>query len=293
MTKFYNQFKQRFKSSNTIMRLIIINVVVFLVMNLLAIFLKLFNLDASAVSYYLSVPSDLQALLTRFWTPISYMFYHKQFFHILFNMLMLFWFGQIFSLYHSDKQLLELYFFGGLMGALFYVAGYNIFPFYHSVSRISILMGASGSILALIVAAAMRAPNMEVRLLLLGRVKLMWIAFAMVLLSLFGLTSANAGGELAHLGGAFAGYLFVSFDKKGKNITRFIGIVIDFFVNLFRPRPKKKTTKFHAQKLSPEEYNQKKAADAREIDRILDKIKLSGYESLTAEEKRKLFEQKQ
>ncbi len=292
MAHFFESFKAHYRRSGTMMRLIIINVSLFLLVNLTATILKLFMVDSSLLSYALSVPSDLQTLLLRFWTPLSYMFYHKQFFHILFNMLVLFWFGQIFSIYYSDKQLLSLYIFGGLMGALFYVAGYNLFPYYAGYISSSILMGASASILALLVAAAMRAPQMEMRLLLLGRVKLIWIAAAMILISFFGLTSSNAGGELAHLGGAFAGYLFVVFDKKGKDITRFIGIIIDFFVSLFRPKPKQKTVKYHAQKMSDGDYNQKKAADEREIDRILDKIKLSGYESLTTDEKKKLFDQK-
>ena len=97
---------------------------------------------------------------------------------------------------------------------------------------------------------------------------------------------------MAHLGGAMGGYLFVVFANKGTDITAFINKIIDFFVNLRRPRPKLKTTKFNPQRMSPEEYNQKKAQDSVEIDRILDKIKTSGYESLTTDEKKRLFEQK-
>ena len=287
-----DNLKLTYKNGSMVIKLIYVNVALFLVVSILSVVFKLFNMNSLDYTSWFSVPSNPGQLLTHFWTPVTYMFYHEQFFHILFNMLVLFWFGKIFTMYYSEKQLLSLYIFGGLTGALMYVIAYNVFPFYEAASYYSVLMGASGSILAILVASAVRAPNMEMQLLLVGRIKLMWIAVVTVLISIFGLTSENGGGEMAHLGGALAGYLFVVFDKKGIDITIFINKIIDFFVNLFRPGPRKKPTVYHAQKMSPGEYNQKKAQDAQEIDRILDKIKISGYESLTTEEKRKLFEQK-
>lgn len=287
-----DNLKLTFRNGSMVIKLIYVNVAVFLIVSILAIIFKLMAMNGLDYTRWFSVPSNPGQLLTHIWTPITYMFYHEQFFHILFNMLVLFWFGKIFTMYYSEKQLLSLYIFGGLMGAVVYILAYNFFPYYEAASYYSVLMGASGSILAILVASAVRAPNMEMQLLLVGRIKLIWIAVITVLISVFGLTSDNGGGEMAHLGGALAGYLFVTFEKKGTDITAFLNRIIDFFVNLFRPRPKKKTTVYHAQKMSPEEYNQQKARDSQEIDRILDKIKTSGYESLTADEKRKLFEQK-
>lgn len=294
-----DNIKQTYKNGNMVIRLIYVNSAVFLFFSLLSVFFYLFRLDQISVAHWFSAPSNLQSLLRHFWTPITYMFYHEHFFHILFNMLVLFWFGRFFLMYFSEKQLLAVYVFGGLLGALLYILAYNLLPVY-TMPRAngfvpvdsSILMGASGSIMAIILASAVRAPKMEMHLLFIGRIKLMWIAIIVVLVSLFGLRSANSGGELAHLGGALGGYLFVVFERKGIDITRFINSIIDFFVNIFKPRPKVKSTKYHAQKMSPEEYNQKKAQDEKEIDRILDKIKTSGYESLTVDEKKKLFEQK-
>ena len=288
----FDNLKLTYKNGSMVIKLIYVNVALFLVISILSVVFKLFNLNGLDYTSWFSVPSNTSHLLTHFWTPLTYMFYHEHFFHILFNMLVLFWFGKIFTMYYSEKQLLSLYIFGGLMGAFVYVISYNVFPFYEIASYNSVLMGASGSILAILVASAVRAPNMEMQLLLIGRIKLMWIAVATVLISIFGLTSENGGGEMAHLGGALAGYLFVTFDRKGTDITLFITKIIDFFVNLFRPRPRKKASVYHAQKMSPAEYNQKKAQDVKDIDRILDKIKTSGYESLTTDEKRKLFEQK-
>ncbi len=292
MNNIFTNIKSIFKNGDVTTRLIFVNVALFIVIGLLSIFLKLLGSNAISISFLFSVPSDAQLLILHFWTPITYMFYHEAFLHVFFNMLMLFWFGRFFLLYFSQKQLLSLYFFGGIMGALFFVLGYNFLPFYTSDK--GILMGASASIMAILTATAFRAPNMEIQLILIGRVKLMWIAIIMVLISVFGLTSTNGGGELSHLGGAFGGYLFVFFQNKNKNILAPIDAIISFFVMLFRPKPKKKTFKnvYHSQKLSPEEYNQKKAQDEKDVDIILDKIKKSGYESLTSEEKQKLFERK-
>lgn len=289
---FTERLKHIFKNGNIITKLIFVNVAVYLLVSVLSIFFKLFGLSQLEYTRWFSVPSNLQWLITHFWTPITYMFYHERFFHILFNMLVLFWFGRIFLLYYSEKQVLSLYFLGGLFGAVAYIVAYNLFPYYEAASYYSLLMGASGAILAILTASAVRAPDMELPLLLIGRVKLKWIAVATILISFFGITSENGGGEIAHLGGALAGYLFAVSERKGRDITLLINKIIDFFVNLFRPRPKKKSTVYHAQKMSSEEYNQKKARDEKEIDHILDKIKTSGYESLTTEEKKKLFDQK-
>lgn len=287
-----DNLKQTFKNGNTLTKLIYVNVAVFLFVNVLLIIFRLFNIDASGHFDWLAIPSNLSDLVRHCWTPLTYMFLHKEIMHLLFNMLMLYWFGKIFLIYYSEKQLLSLYIFGGLVAALVYVAAYNIFPYYSPVSDYSLLMGASGSIMAIIVAAAVRAPNVEMNLLLIGRVKLIYIALVTVLISFFSVTGNNGGGEMAHLGGAMGGYLFVIIGNKGTDITAFINKIIDFFVNLRRPRPKLKTTKFNTQRMSAEEYNQKKAQDSVEIDRILDKIKTSGYESLTTDEKKRLFEQK-
>lgn len=281
-----------FKKGNAITKLIYINVAIYLLVALINVFLKIFNLSYLEATYWFSLPSNIEQLFVHIWTPLSYMFYHERFFHILFNMLMLFWFGRIFLIYYSEKQLIGIYLFGGFVGALFYLLGYNLLPYFSNQSNYSVLMGASGAIMAIILAIALKVPDMELQMLLLGRVKLIWIAIGSILISVFGLTSENAGGEMAHLGGAFGGYLFYTFDKKNRDITIYITRVIDFFANLFRPRPKMKKTTYHASKMSPEAYNQNKAQNAAEVDRILDKIKSSGYESLTADEKRKLFEQK-
>lgn len=285
--------KQTFHQGNALTKLIYINAGVFLGLKLALILLLLFNISGSFILSYLAVPANLTQLLYRAWTPFSYMFLHEGFMHFFFNMLCLFWFGKLFTMYFTEKQLIGLYIVGGLFAALFYVVAFNIFPYYAlSVDR-SVLLGASGSIMAIIVATAIQAPNMEMRLLLLGAVKLKYIALAAVLTSFFGITSDNGGGELAHLGGALSGYFFVVSLRRGRDFTVGVSWFMNLIFNVFsrrklkvKPNPNRKNTR-----MTDAEFNVNKARRMEEIDRILDKIKKSGYESLSTEEKKRLFEQ--
>jgi len=284
--------KQTFRQGNAVTRLLLINVAVFVVYNAIQIIFTLFKTSYD-LSPFLAIPAGLNNLLTHPWTILTYMFMHQNIWHILFNMIALYWFGKIFTMAYSDRQLIGLYITGGFSAALLYILSYNIFPFFSDVAGYSILMGASGSIMAIIVAAAVKFPNLELRMLLLGNIKLKYIAIVYTLISFFGITSNNAGGEIAHLGGALYGYLFVVSLQRGKDLTKFVNKIIDFFVNLFsgklfRPKPLKATK---SRKMNDGDYNAYKANKMADIDKILDKIKKSGYESLTTEEKKKLFDQ--
>jgi len=287
-----DNIKHTFRQGNSIIRLIYINAAVFLLLNSVQIVLLLFKIQGSFILPYLAIPADLKLLLYRAWTPLTYMFLHESFWHLLFNMLTLFWFGKIFLMYFSEKQLVGLYLIGGLLAALFYVVAFNLFPYYEPLIPVSLLLGASGSIMAIIVATAIQSPNMELQLLFFGGVKLKYIALAAVLMSFFGITSDNGGGQLAHLGGALAGYFFIVSLRQGKDITGGLNRILDAIFDLFRPR-KLKVKPNPNRKQSPMndgEFNRNKAKKMTEIDRILDKIKTSGYESLSAEEKKRLFE---
>jgi membrane associated rhomboid family serine protease len=286
-----DNLKQTFRQGNAVIRLIYINVAVYLLLHIFLILMKLFNLDGDFILSWLALPSGLQVLLYKPWTFISYMFLHKDFFHILFNMFALYWFGKLFLTYFTEKQLFGLYFFGGLVAGLFYVVAYNIFPLFSQLSEGSILMGASGSIMAIIVATAIQSPNLEMRFMLIGTVKLKYIAIVAVLISFFGITSSNAGGELAHLGGALYGYFFIVSLRRGRDHTKSFNRLMDVLSNIFKPRRLKvKHNVPSGKKMSDAEFNMHKAKNMAEIDHILDKIKTSGYGSLSSEEKRKLFE---
>lgn len=284
--------KQTYRQGNAVTRLIFLNVALYLTLQIFLIVMRLFTLQGDFIFPFLALPSNFGALLLKPWTLVTYMFLHKDFFHILFNLFALFWFGKLFLMFFTGKQLFGLYFFGGLVAGLTYIVAYNIFPLFSQMADISILMGASGSIMAIIVATALQAPNMEMRFLLIGTVKLKYIAIAAVLISFFGITSSNAGGELAHLGGALYGYFFIVSLRRGKDHTKSFNKLMDRLSNLFKPRKlKMKHTAAYSKKMSDADYNMTKAKNMEEIDRILDKIKTSGYGSLTSEEKRKLFEQ--
>jgi membrane associated rhomboid family serine protease len=285
--------KQSFRSGSTVIRLIYFNAAVFLIYNAAVIFLTLFKVSID-LTPYLAVPASFHNLLSYPWTIITYMFMHKNFMHILFNMIALYWFGKIFTMYFTEKQLIGLYVSGGIAAALLYILSFNIFPYFEDVIYMSSMIGASGSVMAIMVASAVKSPDMELRLLLFGNVKLKYIAIVFMLISFFGITSMNAGGEIAHLGGALFGYFFVVSLRQGRDITSFVNKIIDFLVDVFTGkkiwRKKLKTTR-PGRKMSDGDYNAAKAQNMAEIDKILDKIKKSGYESLTAEEKKRLFDQ--
>jgi membrane associated rhomboid family serine protease len=291
---FIDLIEQKFRKGDALIRLIFINVAVFVVLQTINILLLLFNQHFSWATDFLAAPANFFFLLQKPWSVLTYMFLHEGLFHILFNMFALYWFGQLFLMYFSQKQLVALYIIGGIMGYVFFAGAYNLFPYFQTAIDNSVILGASGSIMAIILAVATKLPNMEMRMLFVGNVKLKYIAAFVVLTSFFGITSNNAGGEIAHLGGALTGYFFIVSLRQGKDITAWLNKGIDRIYDLLKPRKLKvkKNENYAGHKMSDVEYNQNKANRMKEIDRILDKIKVSGYDSLSADEKKRLFESK-
>ncbi|MDR1729359.1 MAG: rhomboid family intramembrane serine protease [Prevotellaceae bacterium] len=281
-----DEIQHSFKEGTTLTKLIYINLGVFLVIGLAATILELFKINPEWTNVVM-LPADLTTLLHTPWTIISYMFAHTGFIHLLFNILMLYWFGKLFLSFFSQKDLVGLYLIGGISGGIFYILSYHIFPLFADKIHGSYLLGASASVLSIIVAVAVTAPDYPVRLLFFGEVRLKWIAIIGVILSLLNVSSSNAGGEIAHLGGAVAGYLFAASYKKGSNITAWINRILDKFFDLFKRKPKLKIT--HQRPANDHEYNLRKKQENDNIDRILEKIKRGGYESLSKEEKQDLF----
>lgn len=291
MADFIERLKQRYKTGSVMTRLIFINVFVFIVLKIINVIFTLFNIYAVDLITFLGVPSHIPLLMNRTWTIITYMFVHEGFLHLLFNMLWLYWFGQIFMQYFTGRTLGSLYVLGGLAGALLYVIAFNTIPYYTGMER-GWMIGASAAVMAIVMGAAFYRPDVQLNLLFLGPIKIVYIAiFAFVLDFLSLGNPMNPGGHVAHIGGALLGYLFAIQYKKGKDITRWIGGVIDWFVGLFKPRRQAPRMKVkHARHETDWEYNQRKHTEQEEIDAILDKLKQSGYSSLSSEEKRKLFD---
>ena len=291
MSDFFETIKSRFKSGNILMKFIFINIGVFIAIQALYVIVTLFRLESLNPLQFLAVPSQVNILLTKFWTLFTYMFVHEGFLHILFNMLWLYWFGNIFLSYFHDRTLGSLYVLGGLAGALLFIIAYNTIPLYLE-SGPGVMIGASASVMAIVFAAAFYRKDATLNLFLFGRVKIIYIALAVFVIDFFSLSSGNnPGGHVAHIGGAIIGYLFASQYKKGKDFTLPISRFLDVIANLFKKRKHKGAHKVVYKRTETDyDYNFRKAKESEKIDAILDKLKESGYSSLSSEEKRQLFD---
>ncbi len=286
----FDTLQARFRNGTTLVRLIFLNVGVWLAVKLAELVLTLLGLEAHAWLGYVEMPAACDTLLHRPWTVLTYMFLHTEFFHLFFNMLCLYWFGQLFLGYFSQKQLVGVYILGGLGGALAYLGAYNLLPYFAGRIGGSYLLGASASIMGIILAIAVAEPNYPIRLFLIGEIRMKYVAAITVLISVFGVTGGNAGGELAHLGGALVGFLYARLWRQGHDLAWPINKLLDGCANLFgRSKIKRRKPKFRSQPKTDAEYNQAKVRNDAEIDRILDKIKRSGYQSLTDRERETLF----
>jgi len=288
MGSIISSIRQRFDGGSILTKLIYINVGMFLLIRLTAIVLMLFNMSGFPYLQYLQMPSSPELLLYRPWTLITYTFTHYDFLHILFNMLWLYWFGGLFLQFFNERQLGGLYVIGGIAGGLLFMLAYNIFPYFRNAASCSFLMGASASVMAIVFAVSFYQKDMEINLFLLGRMKLIYLALLSFAIDLLAMTSANAGGHIAHIGGALLGIWFASLIKQGKDMTSPINGIIDRLVNLSKRKPKMRVTYYRPE--TDYEYNTRKHQEQADIDIILDKLKRSGYESLSSEEKKKLFD---
>ncbi len=270
-------------------RLMLINIIVWVVVLFVNVLTWLFaKTDTSLMVDWFAVPANLDTLARRPWTVFSYMFLQEGFGHLFFNMLVLYSGGVIFLRFMSQRQLINTYIAGGLTGALFFVLAYNIFPVFENVSEHAVALGASASVLSVLVAAATIKPDYEVNLLFLGRIKMKWIAIILVVVDFLSINRSNPGGHIAHLGGAFWGFIYTWMLLKGTDIYA-----------IFNFKPRKKKPKFKTYK-SPdygkrpktdEQYNKERAEEQIVVDNILDKIAKHGYSSLTEAEKEFLFKQ--
>ncbi|MDX5337680.1 MAG: rhomboid family intramembrane serine protease [Cyclobacteriaceae bacterium] len=304
---FWENLRNAFRhQDNSLFKLIAINLIVFFVLLISRVILTISGLGdlyREGLSW-LMMPASLEKLLWQPWSPLTYMFLHEGVFHILFNMLFLYWFGMIIHQYLGSRKLANLYILGGLFGAGFYLLIYNLAPYFSNSVDTSMMLGASAGVFAVVVGAATLTPNTTFFLILIGPVKIVYIAAFYVILSFANSIGANAGGEIAHLGGALLGYIYVVQLRKGTDWGKPVQKVGIFFEDLFSGRKSKVKVSYRKAKTtsSPGGFssfgNQKKAAPGpkseetsqEEIDKILDKIAEKGYDALSKEEKRKLFE---
>jgi membrane associated rhomboid family serine protease len=278
--------KNFFLQKNVMSRLMLINVAIWIICLFISVFTWLFNIsDISFVTKLFAVPSDISALAEKPWSVFTYMFLQEEFWHLFFNMLMLYYGGKIFLQYFSDKQLLLTYIFGGLFGALFFILAFNAFPVFENMKGHAFALGSSASVLSILIAAATYRPDYTLNLFLLGQVRMKWVAIVFVIIDFLSITKGNSGGHIAHLGGALWGFLYVSMLKKDFDIYT-------IFKKKARIRVKTVNSEnYHKRSKTDEQYNAERAANQEEIDRILDKISKNGYSSLSDKEKEFLFRQ--
>lgn len=284
-------------------RLILINVIVFLIINIYALFLFLFGLDqdfilangTNRITYYLSLPSSLSTLVWRPWSIITYMFVQEGILHLFFNMLVLYVGGNIFNRYIGQSKLLSVYVLSGIAGAFLYIFIFNIFPAFAQLVSVSYAIGASASVLGIFVAAAAFMPNLMMNLMFIGNIRLKYIALIFVGLDILNIRNGNAGGHIAHIGGALFGYLFIQQLRKNKDwslwFNAYFNQISSWFTSFYKPKdPFTKVYRNPKKTKTEDEYLKNKNAKQAEIDTVLEKIKKSGYESLSTQEKQILFD---
>jgi membrane associated rhomboid family serine protease len=288
MENIFTNLRRSFHRGGILTKLIYINVIVFVIIRLWGICLMLFNVHEISLLSYIKMPSSPALFLYKPWTLITYMFTHFDFLHILFNMLWLYWFGTIFLQFFRPRQLGGLYLLGGMSGGLLFMIAYNVFPYFRTLVVDSALIGASASVMAIVFAVSFYRKDYSIMLLFLGRIKLIYLAVGVFIFDLLAITSNNAGGHIAHIGGALLGIWFASRIKVGKDLTEPLNRLLDVIVNMRKRKPKMHVSYRRGE--TSYEYNARKQAENAELDAILDKLKCSGYAGLSAVEKKKLFD---
>jgi len=292
-----NQFNTTFSKNNMLVRLIYANLAVFLAIKVLILPFWLLQLKIAPDQFalnWLAVPAAPMQLLYKPWTIVSYMFLHLGFFHILSNMIWLYFLGQLFVQFLGERKLFTVYISGGIAGALLYIIFFNVFPVFADVLPISKALGASASVMAIVAAVGTYAPNFSIRLFLLGNVKLKYIAIFAFIIDVISISNANSGGHIAHIGGAILGFFFALQWRKGNDITAWVNTATAFLKAMLPSfQQKQMKVKYRKeggrQSTSKYDFNGRKKEEQKQVDEILDKISQSGYDSLSKEEKDLLF----
>ncbi len=301
----WQDMKREFQFGNMVTRIIIINVAVFVLINLVRIIMHVANGGVTPDGYYdflhfFCFSADGFHLLTHPWTLVTSVFLHEGFWHLLWNMLFLFWFGRIVGDFIGNQRILPIYLLGGIVGSIAYFITANILPYGGYSSGFA--LGASAGVMAMVVAAGVISPDYIMRLLFLGDVKLKYIVAVLVFLDMIGMAgNINTGGHFAHLGGAAFGWFFVWQLRNGTDyalpVNQFIDKLSSYFKNLFKSSGKGPKVAYRNPKKKKRAANGKGSAASdsptsshqEQLDAVLDKIRETGYDSLTEEEKEFLF----
>lgn len=282
----------KYQTANIAIKLIVINVLVYLLFNIVP---WLAGLQSTAFSQYFVLPSDFVRFLQQPWSIVSYAFLHSGFSHLLWNMVFLYVFSRFVLNLFSEKKFLAIYLLGAIAGGSLFAILYNVLPVFRGTG---VLLGASAAVNAIVVFIGTYTPNAEVRIFTFN-IKLWWIAAFIVVKDILTLDAGNAGGLISHLGGAAFGFMYARQLAQGNDIGLWFEKIIDSVASWFSKSPKR------AQKKSPLRTVHKnrdkkstgtattasssKSEKQQQIDMILDKISKSGYDSLSKAEKDFLF----
>ncbi|UJH92933.1 rhomboid family intramembrane serine protease [Antarcticibacterium sp. 1MA-6-2] len=291
-----DKFRYKLQTATVVEKLIALNVLIFILFFFAKTIAFLFQWPSDFLLEWFVFPKEPGEYILKPWSIITYSFLHSGIWHILSNMLILYYAGIYFLTYFSPKKLLTFYFMGVIIGALIYMLSYNLFPAFQGTGK-SYLMGASAGVMAVLVGIATHVPNLKIRLLILGSIKFWYIAAFLVLLDVIQIPISNSGGHLAHLGGALFGYIYASQLGRGNDIAGGFEKAIGAFLSLFDSGKKNKSTMrtvYRKPAQSPTSTARatrfSKSEKQEKIDAILDKISKSGYDSLTKQEKDFLFQ---
>jgi membrane associated rhomboid family serine protease len=276
----FSNLYQNYLSRSIIEKIIAINIALFVLTYIFNTLSFLFDINQNFILDWFSLKPDFESLLFRPWTILSYGFLHIGFFHILFNLLFLYYFGNLFMDFFNSKQFITYYLLGIISGGLIYMASYNYLPALQT--KETLLVGASAGVTAIVIGIASHIPQYALRFRFIGNVKLLYIAVAMIVLDVVQIPNGNAGGHLAHIGGALLGFVMTRYLHQGTYLIAWVEQV-------FRQKEKAPLKTVYKSKNKPYQTPNNKNEDQARIDRILDKISKSGYDTLTREEKDFLF----
>lgn len=279
-----DNLKYRFKNAGIVEQLIYVNLAVFLLVFISNTFGFLFQSNSNLLVNWFALPANFDDFISKPWTIITYGFLHTSFLHILLNLIALFYIGHLFQQYFTAKQLINFYLLGTLFGGIIFVASYNFFPALQQTAHNSVVLGASAGISAIFIGIATYIPNYELKFPLIGFVKLWILAAFWIAIDIIQIPAGNAGGHLAHIGGALFGFLYVN-QASNKELN-----ILKRFKKFFQKKEKPLKTVYKSGKKTSK-TSRKKSTNQQEIDVILDKISKSGYDTLTKSEKDFLFKQ--
>ncbi len=284
---FKDQLTYRLQQLNNAEKLILVNVVCFVLPLFLRTILYLFNIPSGVFIGWFELSADWGELIFKPWTILTYSFMHSGFFHLFWNMYLLYFASRLFLNLFSSKTFFNVYFLGVLIGGLTFLVSYSVFPAFQNSSPI--MVGASAGVMAVFIFIATYSPDQEVRLIFFN-VKLRYLAIAFVLLDVIQIPYGNAGGHLAHLGGAALGYFYVRRLNQGTDIGLPFEALSNRILNLFKKQSNLKTVYKNKSNSASKKNAVHDDLDQQKIDSILDKISKSGYDSLSQKEKDLLFQ---